>query len=271
MLHEEEVAIGSRLNEKRLADVLGVSRTPVRAALSYMAELGFVQRKQNQGAELIALPPLPAAMENEESQDDALLVRIAAARHEGTLAEQVAEQDVMEAFGLSRAAAKSALARLADLGVVERKLGYRWKFLDGAYDLDAEEEAYRFRLLIEPAGIVEPSFALAAGWAGEMIDRHQAFMEARWVKTSGVAFFEMNAAFHEGLARASGNRFFLEALSRLNRLRRLVNYNWQHGRERVSISCREHIEILQALQAGNVGQGALLMRQHLDLASRLSK
>lgn len=268
MLHGDAVAVGSRLNEKRLAEVLGVSRTPVRAALGYLEDQGFVLRKPNQGVELIAMPPLPSAEGSEEGQDDALLVRIAAGRHEGVLADQVAEQDVMQAYGLTRAAAKNALARLADLGVVERNMGYRWKFLDGAYDAQAKAEAYRFRLLVEPAGLLEPGFALPAGWAADMVAKHQDFLEARWTTSSGVAFFEMNAAFHEGLAKASGNRFFVDAVSRLNRLRRLANYDWQHGRERVGVSCREHIEILQALETGNVGHGAHLMRQHLELASR---
>ncbi len=41
----------------------------------------------------------------------------------------------------------------------------------------------------------------------------------------------MNAAFHEGLVKASGNRFFFESIRRMNRLRRLSNYDWKHGRD----------------------------------------
>jgi DNA-binding GntR family transcriptional regulator len=272
MIHEEEVAIGSRLNEKRLAELLGVSRTPVRSALGHLAELGFVERRMNHGFELAALPPLPpaaAAAEGDGLQDDALLVQIAADRRAGKLAEHVSETDLMEAYGLSRTAIKNVLARLADLGAAERKLGYRWKFLDSAYDAQVQAEAYRFRLLVEPSAMLEPRFALPDGWAEDMIAQHKAFAEARWLRSSGVAFFEMNAAFHEGLAKASGNRFFHESLTRLNRRRRLNNYDWKHGRERVGVSCWEHIMILEALLAGDVGRASILMRQHLDLASRL--
>ena len=271
MIHEEGVPIGSRLNEKRLSELLGVSRTPVRSALGHLAELGFVERRMNHGFELAALPPLPAAVvsETERLQDDSLMVQIAADRRLGKLAENVSETDLMEAYGLSRTAIKDVLSRLADVGAVERKLGYRWKFIDSAYDATVQAEAYRFRLLIEPSALLEPNFALPAGWAEDMIAQHKVFAEARWLKSSGVAFFEMNAAFHEGLAKASGNRFFHEALSRLNRRRRLNNYDWKHGRERVGVSCWEHIMILEALRAGDVGRASILMRQHLDLASRL--
>jgi DNA-binding GntR family transcriptional regulator len=271
MIHEEEVAIGSRLNEKRLAELLGVSRTPVRSALGHLAELGFVERRMNHGFELAALPPLPATVtaDGDGLQGDALLVQIASDRRAGKLAEHVSETDLMEAYNLSRTAIKNVLARLADVGAVERKLGYRWKFLDSAYDAKVQAEAYRFRLLIEPSALLEPRFSLPEGWAEDMISQHKAFAEARWLKSSSVAFFEMNAAFHEGLAKASGNRFFHEALSRLNRRRRLNNYDWKHGRERVGVSCWEHIMILEALRAGDVGRASILMRQHLDLASRL--
>lgn len=271
MIHEEQVSIGSRLNEKRLSELLGVSRTPVRAALSHLAEMGYVERRMNHGFELSAMPPLPvqAPQEVDGAQDDALLVQIVADRRSGKLAENVAETDLMESYGLSRTAIKNVLSRLADLGGVERKLGYRWKFIDSAYDAKAQAEAFRFRLLVEPSALLEPKFSLPEGWAEDMIAQHKAFAEARWLKSSSVAFFEMNAAFHEGLARASGNRFFHEALSRLNRRRRLNNYDWKHGRERVGVSCWEHIMILEALRAGDVGRASILMRQHLELASRL--
>ncbi len=135
----------------------------MRAALGHLGDLGFVERKQNQGAELIAIPTMPEPSDAAVAQGDDLLVQIASDRRKGRLAEQVAEQDLMQAYGLSRAAIKSALARLADLGVVERKLGYRWKFADAVYDATVQAEAFRFRLLVEPSGLLEPGFRAAAG------------------------------------------------------------------------------------------------------------
>jgi DNA-binding GntR family transcriptional regulator len=266
LIHEEGLEVGSRLNEKRLAEQLGVSRTPVRAALEHLASQGFVQREQNRGVALMKRPPLPRA--DDTIQGDELLARIAADRRQGRLADQVSEQDLMLAYDLTRAAVKEALNRLADLGIVERKLGYRWKFFDHAYS-QAQPESYRFRLVLEPAAILEPGFALAPGWAQQMRAQHEAFLTHRWTQGSGVAFFEMNAAFHEGLARASGNRFFFDALHRINRLRRLSNYDWKHGRERLNVSLQEHLKILDFLEAGDVGNAAMLMRQHLELASRV--
>ncbi len=267
LLHEEGAVPGMRLNEKHLSEQLGVSRTPVRAALEHLSRQGFTRRTPNIGVELLALPPLPPA--EVDARGDELLARIARDRHSGHLPDQVAEQDLMLAYDLTRAAVKEALGRLAELGVVERKLGYRWKFFDNAY-VQAKQESYRFRLVIEPAAILEPTFALPPGWIAQMRAQHEAFLHGRWTDSAGVAFFEMNASFHEGLARASGNRFFLEALQKLNRLRRLSNYDWKYGRDRVSVSCNEHLAILKHLDSGDVGNAAMLMRQHLELASRIN-
>jgi DNA-binding GntR family transcriptional regulator len=269
LIHEDEVEPGSRLNEKRLAEQLGVSRTPVRAALEHLAAGGFVQRQQNRGVELLKRPPLPDS-EPDAASGDELLTRIAADRHGQRLADTVSEQELMQAYGLPRAAIKEALTRLADLGVVERKLGHGWKFVERA-DAQVRHESYRFRLVMEPASLLEPDFAIDPAWAAQSRERHEAFLTRRWTKASSVAFFEMNADFHEGLARGSNNRFFFEALRRLNRLRRLSNYDWRHGRDRVTVSVIEHMKILDFIEAGEMGQAALLMRQHLELAQRIAR
>jgi DNA-binding GntR family transcriptional regulator len=265
LMHQQGLAPGSPLNEARLAEQLGLSRTPVRSALRRLAMQGYVGY-QHRGVEMLALPPLPPAGPL-QLEDDQLLARIAADRREGRLADQVSEQDLMAAYQLTRVSTKLALTRLATLGVVERKLGYRWKFVEGVYDARARAEAFRFRALVEPSALIEPGYALPTAWARDMAAQHQAFLDAPWSAASGVAFFEMNAAFHEGLVQASGNRFFFEAIRRMNRLRRLSNYDWKHGRERADQSCHEHLRILQLLQAGDVGHAALLMRQHLEQAA----
>jgi len=85
-----------------------------------------------------------------------------------------------------------------------------------------------------------------------------------------VALFELNAEFHEGLAAASGNRFFAMAIHQQNRLRRFVNVHWTYGAERVQVNCREHLEILARLQNGESEVAAALMRRHLELASNVN-
>src|SRR5690606_3157745 len=107
------------------------------------------------------------------------------------------ETEIMRRYDISRNEAGRLLERLADLGVVERKLGYGWRFVDTLKDLAARRESFQFRLAIEPAGILMPSFQLDPAWAEEMRERHRVFAEREWHNSHSVAFFDMNAAFHE--------------------------------------------------------------------------
>lgn len=268
-VHEEGLSDGARLNENRLAERLGVSRTPVRGALEHLARQGFVRRLPNRGVELVQRPPLPAGSPDSEQPEDDLIGRITHDRQRGRLADSVSEKDLMERYGAPRPMLKRVLDRMADLGIVERRLGYGWSFAADAWDEQARAESYRFRMLLEPAALLEPGFALPTAWIVDMRQRHRAFLERGWTRASSIAFFEMNASFHEGLAAASGNRYLLAAMQRQNRLRRLSNYDWKHGRARVEVNCREHLEMLDRLEAGDREMAALLMRRHLDVASQL--
>jgi DNA-binding GntR family transcriptional regulator len=216
----------------------------------------------------MATPPRADAREP-GMDDDALPLRIARDRQQHQLADYVSEQDLMKKYKLPRLAIKRALERLSELGVVERKLGYGWRFLLDAWDASIREESYRFRMTVEPAALREPGFVLSEDWARMMRLRHEAFLDMPWTEASSIAFFETNAAFHEGLAAASGNRFFAAAIQRQNRLRRLSNYDWRHGRERVKVNSHEHLEILARLQSGDNELAALLMHRHLESARTL--
>lgn len=104
-----------------------------------------------------------------------------------------------------------------------------------------------------------------------MRSRHEAMLSAAWTDASSGTLFEMNAEFHLGISAASGNRYIEEAMNRQNQLRRLSNYNWQRGADRVAVTCREHLEILERLEAGDNEVAAALMRKHLTGARGTSK
>lgn len=260
---------GDRLNEKILAERLNVSRSPVRAALDLLALRGLVIRRPQRGVELLAALPDEAATSGERAGHDDLLVRIAADREYGHLGDEVSETELMQRYDAVRSTVRRALDLLADMQMVERKPGYGWRFLT-SWSAELRRDSYRFRLVIEPAAILEPGFTLRPGFAEEMRRRHDESLSLPWSETSSVAFFEMNAAFHEGIAEASGNRFLLEAMRRQNRLRRFSIYNWKHGFERVRANHAEHMEILSRLEAGDVELAALLMRRHLEIAGSMS-
>jgi DNA-binding GntR family transcriptional regulator len=199
------------------------------------------------------------------------MVRVARDRETGALPDAISEAELMRRYALGRAEVQRMLARLADLDMVVRKRGYGWLFVPSVLDDAVREESYRFRLVVEPAALAEPGFRLDPAFAADMRARHGAVLAEPWDAASAVRFFEMNAAFHEGLAACSGNRFLLAAVRRQNQLRRLSNYRWGYGTERVAVSCREHLEILDRLEADDREVAAALMRRHLTGARDLRR
>ncbi|SIR07892.1 GntR family transcriptional regulator [Bosea sp. TND4EK4] len=269
LIRSDGLGAGSRLNESDIARRLNVSRTPVRGALDHLASVGIAKRNPHRGIELVDLDPPLTAPAGDDDTIETAMVRLAHDRESGQLADEVSEQEVMRRYGLSRQPAQQLLRRLAELEMMERKPGYGWRFLAPPRDPRAHAERYRFRVLIEPMGFLEPDFALAESWIEAMRRDHRQTLSRPWREGSAIGFFEMNAAFHEGLAAGSGNRFIHSAVKRLNQLRRLSNYDWSFGYERVEVNCREHLAMLDAVQAGDLRQASVLMRSHLERASRL--
>lgn len=267
LIHEDNTALGSRVNENRLAERLAVSRSPVRAALNHLVSQGVLTFQPNRGMLLAARPGKP--MPNPPGRpEDELLVLIARDRRQGILGEDISENDLIRRYAVPRPVIRGALTTLASLGIVERKSGYGWRLL-GHWDEAARHESYAFRSLIEPAAIMAPCFSLSGEWIASMRARHSAILAAPWSDTTSIAFFDMNADFHEGLAQGSGNRHFHAAIRRQNQLRRFSNYYWAHGFERVRANHAEHMEILDRIEAGQLDVAAALMRLHLDIAQAM--
>lgn len=268
LVRDDALLAGAWLNENATAKRLGVSRTPVRAALDHLASQGFVRRHLNKGVEILQ-PPLSGAAAPPPDALDLAMLKLAQHRENGAMPDEISELEVMRRYDLGRPEAQKLLARLADLDMVERKPGYGWRFLQPARDPRVHLERYRFRLIVEPMTMLEPDFRLDPAWTAEMRARHRQVLEQPWQETSPIGFYEMNAAFHEGLAAASGNRFLHSAVKRQNQLRRLSNYDWVFGLERVRVNCDEHLRMLDLLEAGENAAASDLMRSHLLRASTL--
>ena len=271
VIRTDELAPGARLAEIALAERLQVSRTPVRAALNHLAQRGLVQRGKRRGYVVGAAPPAARKQPPQPGPNEAdrLFLAIARDRRMERLPEEVSEGDLMRRYGVTRATVQRVLVRLGEVAAVQRKPGHGWRFLPTISDPQARAESLRFRLAIEPAALLEPGYRLPSGWIDDMRRRHQAVLATPWSETASIAFYEMNAQFHEGLVAGSHNRYWLVAIQQQNRLRRFQNYDWRLGYERVAASCREHLQILERLAAGDRVAAAALMRQHLEIVEKL--
>ena len=75
--------------------------------------------------------------------------------------------------------------------------------------------------------------------------------------------FRFGCEFHEVIAECSGNAFLLESLKRINRIRRLFAYRLLPDFGLIERHIREHLHILDLLEAGELPAAADLMREHL--------
>lgn len=76
--------------------------------------------------------------------------------------------------------------------------------------------------------------------------------------------YERSVRFHEAIVGASQNSFFLEAVKRVNRIRRLLIYRSLADRPRYWQQAAEHLDILKSIEGGDMPEAAEKLRQHLD-------
>ena len=270
MLRERGAQPGDPVSRLALAKALGVSRTPVVAATRLLETLGAVETR-GRSVRVRSLAPRPELQNDapEENVPARLLVAIARGRAGGSIPDEVSERQLALTLGAGRSAVAQALAQFAEAGIATRNRGNGWRFTAGFASPRERSASYRFRLLVEPAALLEPDFTLTSGFAERTRREHIRFLERGWSDELAVAFFRTNAEFHLGLAEASGNRFMAAAVAQQNRVRMLTNYVWHLGPDRVRVSVKEHLEILDALGAGDRERASLLMRLHLTQAMAL--
>lgn len=274
LIRRDEMKPGERLVELRLAHALGLSRAPVRRALEQLQRQGLVALEPGRGFVLSA-DWSSSALDRvvaERGADESAYLRIAADRLDGKLPEVVNEARISRDYELTRSETARLLDRMAREGWIERRAGYGWQFLPTFPTREAYLQGYRFRALVEPAAILEPTFAIDTAAIDRLAASQKRIMDRDGARLSIADVFESGCRFHEELVKCSGNPFMVDTVQRINRMRRLVEYR---ALDRVTIvgHAGEHLAILEVLRRGGRAEAAELMRRHLDAAadSKLAK
>ena len=267
-LRRQDLHLGDHVPERLATEAFHVSRTPVRAALALLTERGLLEHRDQRGyfiAPNFENADHAAAVETPET---ALHDAILRDRFSKRLDAEVTAAHLARRYRAARALVLRVLNRLQKDGVVERALGQRWVFLPALDSLRSQEDSHRFRLILEPAAFLQPGFALdarrsrdlkaALGELAEQDARHFDLKRA----------IETDIAFHEAIADACNNRFLADAIRQQSRLRRFATTSMQVPPARLIESCREHLAILEAAEAGDVARAAELMREHLAASLR---
>ena len=254
---------GSHLSAQQLAREFGVSRTPVRKALLLLKDQGIVQPERNRGFFLGRAADQIEDFDLHRSEEESLYERIAEDRLNRRVPIRFTESEYIRRYGVTRSALRRVLQRMSQEGLVRRNHGYGWKFLPIIDSVDAMAQGYRFRIAIEPAALLEPGFEIDRERFAKCRRSNLELLASSATRTPGAWMFEINAEFHEMLALASGNRFFLETVRQQNQLRRLSEYRIFVRPERIAKSCRDHLAILDAIEDGRQQKAAEIMHRHL--------
>jgi DNA-binding GntR family transcriptional regulator len=181
LIRQGRMGEDSHLSTQEVADRFGVSRSPARDAMQMLADAGVLELKPNRGFFVrnlpnsdkpndIVHPPLDGPSEYYALAEDWLHDRIP---------EEVTEQVLRDRYSLTKAQLADILNLASREGWMERKQGYGWRFLPVAKTPEALEQIYRLRFIIEPAGLIEPSFQFDRGTLKELRD-----VRARYRPTS---------------------------------------------------------------------------------------
>lgn len=264
---------GHHLREQHLADMLGVSRTPVRAALQVLAERGVVESRRNLGYFLVKAHHLLDSVEIDvpATPDQVLYERLVKERLAKKLPDSFTQADIANLYGPDRITMHRTLALMAEDGLIARNKGHGWHFLPTLDSRIALQSSYEYRLAVEPAMFAFSTFKADA----EALTRSRALhlelsIHPDIASLQAQAIFSVDASFHEMMADFSGNVFALQAVQQQNRLRRLLEYNSYEDRERVKAWCREHIAIIDATLAGELTAAGKAMHEHLSRGYRVT-
>ncbi|WP_137113539.1 GntR family transcriptional regulator [Mesorhizobium sp. GR13] len=255
---------GAHLREVELADSFGVSRTPLRAALSRMAELEVAEKKnEGRGLYVCVKPDVAERVLAGLPQEDEEQVKEQIARDwfEGQIPREVSESFFRMRYGLGKMTLSRVLALLSDEGVISRMAGYGWQFEPTLNSQAANDASYDFRLLVEPGAIRQVSFTYDKANAAVIRSRHERILRSNTRKLSEL--FRLDEEFHLFIAECSNNPFVVQAVAQQNRLRRLLEYESLIDSGRLNASCMEHLSILDALDAGAREKAAVAMEKHL--------
>lgn len=269
LIQAEALAVGAHLPAQMLADRLRVSRQPINDALAALAELGILNRERNRGY-FLAKPVesgVPAGLA-ESDLVTATYFRIADDRLRGDLPDDFTESLIRSKYGLTASQLHDVLSRIANEGWAEKKPGYGWTFSPMLTTPGSLEQSYRLRLAVEPVALLEPGYYLDPQVAARCRAAELHLLDGGIETDTADQLHERGVRFHESIVEASGNPFFIDTVRRVNRVRRLLSYRSMADRSRYKQQCKQHLQILDLLEAERNEEASEALRKHLESTVR---
>jgi DNA-binding GntR family transcriptional regulator len=264
-LRSTNCQIGDHLTEQDFATAFRVSRTPVREAFRILESMSVVEKRPNRGYFLLREA---GALESQELQtageeEDAVYTQIVEDRVAGNVPDRFTENQFIRRYGISRSHLIKLLVKMQHEGWVERLPGHGWEFQPALSSPEVYDQAYRFRLLIEPSALLQPGYSLEPETIALLRDQQQAMLDGGILSYSRSKTFATCVNYHETIVAGAKNPFFNEALKRINRLRSLMEYRIPVDRIQ---HCKEHLELLDLIEEGDFAQASQFLYRHIEQA-----
>jgi DNA-binding GntR family transcriptional regulator len=172
----------------------------------------------------------------------------------------LSELSLVERTGASRTPVREALRRLEGDGHVvrDRSGGLR----PNPPRVSAMRELYDVRVVLEDLAVRTADPERLDGLIGEWLD-------LRAEHDDGPDFVYADEAFHEGIARASGNSATERYIRDIDERIRLIRIHDFTTPDRIEATIEEHLEILETIRAGRADAAAALMRVHIERSAEV--
>lgn len=256
---------GEHLSAQQLAGLFAASRTPVNQALRLLQSRGLLRHEPNRGFFVEQLDPR-GGRPDPADPIEAAYAALARDRLAGQLGEEVTETELLLRYSLTRSQLQILLSRVMQEGWIERRSGYGWAFTEMLTTAEALTQSFRLRRVLEPASLLEPGYRLDPEAAARCRRTELAMLAGELATMPLDALFDRGVYFHETLVGGSGNRFFLDTVRRVNRIRRLLSYQAMTERDRYVRRCEEHLHLIDLLERGRVEDAAACLLRHLESA-----
>src|SRR6202021_894987 len=148
VIRDARMEPGHHLREQQLADLVGVSRTPIPPALDFLAEGGVVETRKNQGFFLRKAFDTLHRIEIEipSTIEEGLYSKLVRDRLENLIPNSVTQRETPPRYNADRVAVTRTLLRLAEDGLIIRNPGPGWTFAPTLDFLVSLRSGYAFRV-----------------------------------------------------------------------------------------------------------------------------
>ncbi len=269
IIRGNRMAAGASLRESSIARKFNVSRSPVRAALDHLCDLGVTEHIAGRGYFLICdatdLPDI--RLETTFQSVRRIYNAMINAHIDGSLAGAFHTSEIADRFLVENRPLNLAIQRLQTQELIEQTGDDRWVF-SNSLKTRTEDDAdmYRFRLLLEPSALLQPGFSISAEKIAALRAQQVDLMNRLETNFDVSEIYDANDALHGSLITACHNRFIINALNYYEPVGRMFEYRHYQETARTQTACLEHIDILDRIAAGKMQDAANLMHAHISAA-----